>query len=68
MLIDPKDGHVLWTMDHPSRPVSTPGVVNLGDTYTIAAQEVMEGMLTATEPHVSSVPVARAARCGGADV
>jgi len=48
-LIDP-DGRVLWTLDHPSRPVATPGVVNLGDAYTIAAQRLMEEMLSALRP------------------
>lgn len=45
-LIDP-DGRLLWTGDHPSRPVATPGVINLGDAYTIAARAVMKGMLSA---------------------
>ena len=48
-LIDP-DGRVLWTLDHPSRPVATPGVINLGDAYTIAAQRLMEEMLSAFGP------------------
>jgi hypothetical protein len=49
-LIDPANGHVLWAMDHPSRPVATPGVVNLGDAYTIAARKVMEEMLATLGP------------------
>ncbi len=49
-LIDATDGRVLWTMDHPSRPVPTPGVVNLGDAYEVAAQKLMEEMLSAFGP------------------
>jgi hypothetical protein len=46
-LIDPTDGSVLWTMDHPSRPVATPGVINLGDAYAIAARTLIQQMLAA---------------------
>jgi hypothetical protein len=48
-LID-SDGRVLWTLDHPSRPVATPGVINLGDAYTIAAQRLMQEMLGTLGP------------------
>jgi hypothetical protein len=44
------DGHVLWTLDHPSRPVATPGVISLADAYTIAAQRVVEEMLSPLGP------------------
>ncbi|HEX7407318.1 MAG TPA: hypothetical protein VF515_06655 [Candidatus Binatia bacterium] len=46
-LVDPTNGNVLWTMDHPSRPVATPGVVNLGDAYAIAARTLIQQMLAA---------------------
>jgi hypothetical protein len=49
-LIDPSSGRVLWTADHPSRPVPTPGVVNPGQAYVIAAAKVMEEMLSGLEP------------------
>jgi hypothetical protein len=48
-LIDP-DGRVLWTGDHPSRPVATPGVVDLGDAYIIAARALMKEMFSALGP------------------
>jgi len=44
-LIDPTTGRILWSADHPSRPVPTQGVVNLGDAYAIAARTVMQEML-----------------------
>lgn len=47
VLVDPTNGDVLWTMDHSSRPVATPGVVNLGDAYAIAAQTLIQQMLAA---------------------
>ncbi|MFI5393983.1 MAG: hypothetical protein ACHQ9S_00495 [Candidatus Binatia bacterium] len=46
-LVDPMNGNVLWRMDHPSRPVATPGVVNLGDAYAIAARTLIQQMLAA---------------------
>jgi hypothetical protein len=52
-LLDPASGRILWTADHPSRPVPTVGVVNLGDAYAIAARKVMEELLAplGAEPH-----------------
>ena len=44
-LLDPASGRIVWTADHPSRPVPTVGVVNLGDAYAIAARKVMEELL-----------------------
>ena len=44
-LLDPATGRVLWTANHPSRPVPTPGVVNSGQAYVIAAAKVMEETL-----------------------
>ncbi|HVN83851.1 MAG TPA: hypothetical protein VMW17_03305 [Candidatus Binatia bacterium] len=41
-LIDPASGNVVWHIDHPSKPVQTNGVINLGDAYTVAAQQLME--------------------------
>ena len=49
-LIEPSTGRVLWKVDHPSRPVPTKGVVNLGDAYDIAARTVMEEMLAGLGP------------------
>ena len=40
-LIEPSTGRVLWSKDHPSRPIPTPGVVNLGDAYSIAARALV---------------------------
>lgn len=49
-LIDPVTGHVLWTADHPLRPVQTPGVINLGDAYSVAARTVMTELLAPLSP------------------
>jgi hypothetical protein len=49
-LIDPSSGRVLWSADHPSRPVQTPGVINLGDAYAVAAQTLMTEMLAPLTP------------------
>jgi hypothetical protein len=48
-LIDP-NGTVLWTADHRSRPVPTPGVVNLGDAYADAAHRLISEMLAPLTP------------------
>lgn len=49
-LVDPPTGRVLWTADRPSRPVQTPGVINVGDAYAIAARVVMEELLAGLGP------------------
>lgn len=49
-LVDPTDAHVVWTVDHPSRPVATPGVINLGDAYVMAARRLMQDMLAGLGP------------------
>jgi hypothetical protein len=49
-LIDPPTGRVLWTADHPSRPVPTPGVVVLGEAYVIAAAKVIAEMFAGLGP------------------
>ncbi len=54
-LIEPSTGHVLWEADHPSRPVPTRGVVNLGDAHVIAARTVMDEMLAGFGPVVESL-------------
>lgn len=50
VLIEPSSGHVLWRVDHPSRPVPTRGVVNLGDAYVIAAHTVIDEMFGGLGP------------------
>ncbi len=54
VLIQPSTGHVLWKADHPSRPVPTRGVVNLGDAYVVAARTVMDEMLAGLDPEAHS--------------
>ena len=49
-LIDPSTGRVLWSVDRPSRPVQTPGVVGLGDAYAIAARVVIQELLAGLAP------------------
>jgi len=49
-LIDPATGHVLWTGNHPARPVQTPGIVNLGDAYAVAARTLMTELLAPLAP------------------
>lgn len=49
-LVDASSGRVLWTADHPSRPVPTPGVANLGDAYSVAAHRLMAEMLAPLAP------------------
>jgi hypothetical protein len=49
-LIDPANGHVLWTGEHPSRPVQTPGIVNLGDAYAVAARTLTAQLLAPLAP------------------
>lgn len=49
-LIDPNTGNLAWHIDHPSRPVPTNGVINVGDAYTLAAQELMEELLSPLGP------------------
>ena len=44
-LVDPSTGQVVWSANHPSRPVPTPGVVSLGDAYAVAAHTLMMEML-----------------------
>jgi len=53
-LIDPSTGRVLWSVDRPSRPVQTPGVVSLGDAYAIAARVVIEELLAGLAPKPAS--------------
>jgi hypothetical protein len=54
-LIDPPTGRILWTAGHPSRPVPTPGVVNPGDAYVIAAAKVTEEMMAGLGPAPAAV-------------
>jgi hypothetical protein len=49
-LIDASSGRVLWSADHPPRPVRTPGVINLGDAYWLAAHKLMTDMLAPLTP------------------
>lgn len=44
-LVDPSTGRVIWTADHPSRPVPTPGIISLGDAYSVAAHTLVTEML-----------------------
>ena len=44
-LVDVSSGRVLWTANHSSRPVQTPGVVVLGDAYSVAAHTLRAEML-----------------------
>lgn len=48
-LIEPSTGKVLWSAEQEPQPVPTPGAVNLGDAYVIAARTVMERLLGAPE-------------------
>jgi hypothetical protein len=49
-LIEPATGRVLWIGEHPSRPVQTPGIINLGDAYAVAAHTLMTGLLAPLAP------------------
>jgi len=49
-LVEPATGRVLWSGDHPSRPVQTPGIINLGDAYSVAAHTLMKEMLAPLVP------------------
>jgi hypothetical protein len=44
-LLDPSTGSVVWSADHPSRPVPTPGVISLGDAYSVAAHTLVTELL-----------------------
>ena len=44
-LIDPSTGRTIWTADHPSRPVQTPGTINFADAYWVAARSVIRQLL-----------------------
>ena len=50
MLIEPASGRVLWTGEHPLRPVQTPGIINLGNAYAVAAHTVMTELLAPLAP------------------
>ena len=49
-LVEPATGRILWTADHPSRPVQTPGIINLGAAYSVAAHTLMTEMLAPLVP------------------
>jgi len=49
-LIEATTGHVLWTGEHPPRPVQTPGIINLGDAYAVAAHTLMAELLAPLAP------------------
>ncbi|HVO27367.1 MAG TPA: hypothetical protein VMW56_27450 [Candidatus Margulisiibacteriota bacterium] len=49
-LIDAPNGQVLWTAEHPPRPVQTPGVISLGEAYAVAAHTLMAEMLAPLRP------------------
>jgi hypothetical protein len=49
-LLDSATGRVLWSADHPPRPVQTPGTINFADAYWVAARSVIRQML---EPFAS---------------
>jgi hypothetical protein len=49
-LVEPSSGRVLWRADHPSRPVPTPGVINVGEAYSVAAHKLMIELLTPLMP------------------
>jgi len=49
-LVDPASGRVLWSADHPVRPVPTPGEVAVGPAYVTAARKVMEELLEPLGP------------------
>lgn len=44
-LIDPADGHVVWSAAPPSRPIATPGAVTLGAADVIAAEHAIDDLL-----------------------
>jgi hypothetical protein len=58
VLVDADTGEILWKSDHPSDPVATPGVVNPGQAYVIAARKLMEEMIA---------PLARSSRDAPSD-
>ena len=44
-LVDPASGNVVWQLDRPPAPVSTPGEVTLGSAYETAARKVIAEIL-----------------------
>jgi hypothetical protein len=40
-LVDAASGRQLWSSDRPSRPVATPGTIDIAQAYDVAARAVM---------------------------
>jgi hypothetical protein len=49
-LVDAKSGRIVWSADHASRPVETPGAINFGQAYAIAAEKLMLNLLAPLTP------------------
>lgn len=48
-LVERTTGRLLWSADHPPRPVQTPGTINFADAYWVAARSVVRQMLAPFE-------------------
>ena len=44
-VIAPTDDQILWHVEQPSRPIATPGAINLGAADVIAAQSAIQDLL-----------------------
>ena len=49
-LVEPATGHVVWHNALGTRPIATPGEVNLGAAYMTAARKVAEALLAPLGP------------------
>ena len=49
-LVDPATGRVVWSAEHRTAPVATPGEVALGPAYVTAARKVVEELLAPLGP------------------
>ena len=55
-LIEPRSGRILWTSEHPSQPVPTPGIISLGSAYAVAAHTLMTKLLAPLAPERPALP------------
>ena len=49
-LVDAASGRVLWSAEHPARPIQTDGAISVGQAYGMAARMVMEQLLLPLTP------------------
>jgi len=49
-LIDVATGHIIWSAENPARPIKTPGAINFGQAYSIAAETLMIDLLAPLRP------------------